>query len=185
MGMRANEGIDRVSAKLPEIYGLLLELEHEEPDLARQLLQKLKRTVDFYRDLLQRLEDKMDGHGRVSSSGRKLQVEARRIELEINQVQDEVAHSRKRSWLRRNAILELLADGAPKSGRDIAKHLMQQRLADNIPSVVTHISRLRNDGLVRSMASGVVAITEVGRSELKTVVNQVNGHNFRPRPLNN
>jgi len=187
MGIRAESGIDHVTEKLPRIYAQLLELRHEEPRLAKRLTRKLKQTIDLYEDLLRRLEAEMrraKGASRAVANERR-QAEApvaRKLELQIANLGDLAAYSRKRALLRKQAILQLLADSHPNpaGGAEIAEEIVRRGLADNAPTVTTHISRMRNLGLIKSLASGVFSITDAGRAELGLTRADLNVHWITP-----
>lgn len=170
MGMQAEHGIDRVTGTLPGIYALLLELSYEEPRLAKHLAVKLKETVDLYQDLLQRLITDMEKRsGRTST--RVSRPAVREIESQIENLGELAAYSRKRALLRKQSILKFLSDSSPEpsAGSAIAESILNQKLADNAATVTTHISRMKSEGLVRALASGVFALTDAGRAELTSM----------------
>lgn len=163
------------SEQLPDLYRDLLQLTEEEPSAGRTLSRQIRTALQMYVKLLEQLEES-------SSAGvnpARLYVAQKRLEDAFEGAASGTMsrfveaslpeYSRKRTLLRKFAILEALKEKGkePLSGSEIAKLMISKGLATNAPTVITHLSRMRRDGFITSLASGVFQIAQPGRDELQ------------------
>ncbi|MEQ1867532.1 MAG: hypothetical protein ABL996_23120 [Micropepsaceae bacterium] len=165
------------SEQLPDLYRDLLQLTEEEPQAARNLSRQIRMALQMYARLLAELEDSSSGDSTISLS--HVYVAQKRLEDAFEGTPNGAMssaveaslpeYSRKRTLLRKIAILEALATSGtePMSGSEIARLMKAKGLAGNVPTVITHLSRMKRDGLIAALASGVFRITDAGRQELR------------------
>jgi hypothetical protein len=167
--------------RLPDVYRDLLQLHESEPAAARELSRSLRRAIHFYARLLAHLEESSPSDAQTELS--KVCVLQARLENQIDKGKLRNAsngaisgaveaklpeYSRKRALLRKCEILRLLASpNAPLSSSEIASAVISKGLANNEPTVTTHLWRMKRDGFIEALTSGVFRLSQAGHQELQ------------------